>query len=232
MDTCSICEGTLNKVGLLDVCSSCGHGFREYEGDIIEYHSKDYRKMFNRTSNEFDANGKVTKKFHDARKEIVTKRYTLVEKYLGKNKSVLDIGSGAGTFAQIIKPISGNIECLELDPALIDESRRLGFKTYDSDFESHEFKQKYDVIFAWHVLEHIINIDEFVLKCKELANDYIIIEVPSKRRAKNPFDGHVHYFNEKSLEMLFKNHEIELIEMKEGVQAPAIFAVFKVKIKN
>jgi predicted TPR repeat methyltransferase len=228
MERCSICRGELKTIKLLKVCDSCGHGFREYTGDIIEYHARDYRKMFNRTSNEFDKNGTVTKKFHDVRKDIVSRRYEIVKKYLNKHKSVLDIGSGAGTFANEISSISGSIECLELDPALVKESRRLGFKTYCSDFDSCKFNQKYDIVFAWHVLEHIVDIDKFIIKCKELANEYIIIEVPSKRKAKDRFDGHVHYFNEDSLTRLFNNHGLKLIEIMNGVQSPAIFAVFKV----
>jgi 2-polyprenyl-3-methyl-5-hydroxy-6-metoxy-1,4-benzoquinol methylase len=226
---CNICRGTLKNEGLLDVCISCGHGFREYMGDIIEYHAKDYRKMFGRTSNEFDKNGNVTQRFHDARKKIVSDRYQMIKKYLGKDKTVLDIGSGAGTFAKMISPDSKSIECLEVDPALVKESKRLGFKTYHSDFESQNFTEKYDIVFAWHVLEHIVDIDSFISKCKDLSNEYIIMEVPSKRTAKARFDGHVHYFNEKSLSKLFENHGIELVEMKDGVQMPAILAAFKIQ---
>jgi len=228
---CKICESTESvKTTYLDTCVKCGHGYREYPNDIIEYHATEYRKNFTRTSNEFDKDGKVTQRFHDARKTIVENRLAIIKKYLDTNSTVLDIGSGAGTFAKIILPHVKSVECLELDKSLVDECKRLNFKTIYDSFEDHKFDSKYDIIFAWHVLEHIDDINNFIEKCKGLSTGYIIMEVPTKRPAHEKFDGHLHYFTENSLELLFKNHGLQLIEMCAGVQHPAALAVFK-KIK-
>ena len=90
----------------------------------------------------------------------------------------MDIGAGAGTFASHLKDLVTEIECTELSQCLIDESRNLGFKTYDEDFLKIDFDRKYDMVSAWHVLEHVDNPEAFLAKTKELSNRYVVIEIP------------------------------------------------------
>jgi len=208
------------------ICSDCGHGYRIYDGNIIEYHKKYYRKNFQRTANEFK-DGKVTELFHLARKKIVENRLRLIQKYISDTDNILDIGSGAGTFANALKHHVYNIQCLELDQSLINECKRLGFYTFTKDFLTQDFNNMYDVIFAWHVLEHIDDIHKFVEKCSKLSRKYIIIEVPSKRKPSKIFEGHLHYFTKKSLELLCKSLGLQIVDIMDGVQSPAILGVFK-----
>ena len=48
--------------------------------------------------------------------------------------------------------------------------------------------RKFDVISAFHVLEHIVNIDLFILSLKKLmhSNSTLILEVPNKARYWSP----------------------------------------------
>lgn len=227
MHQCKICHSkNISQQDKLYVCDSCQHGYRIYDGDIVEFHKKDYRNLHRRDSKEF-SNNKVTKFFHDARKTIVNKRLSYIKNYLNKSDSILDIGSGAGTFAKIINPFVNSVDCLELDPRLIDESRRLGFKTFDQDFLTKRFATKYQTIFAWHVLEHIDDIHSFVQKCKVISDKYTIIEVPTNRKPSKNFEGHLHYFSQKSLTTIFESNGFDTISMLAGVQKPAILGVFK-----
>ena len=53
-----------------------------------------------------------------------------------------------------------------------------------------------------------------------------IMEVPSKRKIPKLFDGHLHYFSEKSLQ-LFLSGFFEEVKIIEGVQSPALLAICK-----
>ena len=92
-----------------------------------------------------------------------------------------------------------------------------------------------------HVLEHVVDIISFKEKLKNLSKRYIVLEVPlltalnglgRTRKLKNPnnhgFDGHAHYFTEKSFKTLFEK-DFNIIEIKEGVQTPALFAILEKK---
>mgnify|MGYP001340253334 CR=1 FL=1 len=111
--------------------------------------------------------------------------------------------------------------------------------TYQGDFLKLQFPQTYDIVSAWHVLEHVTDIDAFLKKCASLTRGYCIIEVPTlvsltgegrRRELKDPaiglYDGHAHYFTKKSFEII-ANKYFSIIEIKEGVQAPALLAIME-----
>lgn len=205
------------------VCPRCGHGFRTFDGDAIAFHAEEYRKTFRRDPKEIDAQGRPTALFHKKRKAIVRKRAALIRKYLSPGDTCLDIGAGAGTFCREIQKRVSTIECTELDENLAEESRRLGFPTRTGDFLEMEFSGPFDIVFAWHVLEHVEDARAFVKKAASLARKYVIVEIPWKRRVPEGFDGHFHYFSEPSLRLVLR--EPRVVEVREGVQAPALLAV-------
>ena len=153
----------------------------------------------------------------------------------------MDIGGGAGTIASYLKPSGAEGECTELAPLLINEARALGFNTYDEDFLKIEFNRKYDFVFAWHVLEHVDDPEQFLIKTKELSNKYVVIEIPllvalngegRKRELRPPkvddYDGQAHLFCEKSFRAMAERH-FNIVELVEGVQSPALLAIMEHK---
>ena len=102
----------------------------------------------------------------------------MIDQYLNEKYSWLDVGAGAGTFAKHLQDKVDSIECTELDPSLINECRKLGFTTYEEDFLNLEISKKYDVVSAWHVLEHVENIESFLEKMSKLVLKHCIIEIP------------------------------------------------------
>ncbi len=245
MINCHACGDLYNEVGYLKDtydCPSCGHIYRLCPADNYEYHKNQYRKdnRFLRDNIEFDDDGSVNEHFHKARKSIVEARRKKIEKYLDPSYSVLDIGAGAGTFIQEIKDLVGEIECNEVADNLLAECERLGFKTYPGDILNIEFNKQYDVVSAWHVLEHVEDIQSFRDKLVQLTKKYCIIEVPliksmnpanlKVRNLETPtvenWDGHSHYFTAESLEEFFEE-DFEILSIEVGVQDPAVLCIME-----
>jgi|10_taG_2_1085330.scaffolds.fasta_scaffold00235_18 SAM-dependent methyltransferase len=220
-------------------CQDCLHIFINYKGDGLNYHKEEYRKneFGTRGDSEVDSEGKFTEDFHEVRKDICAKRLQQVEPLLKDCPSCLDVGAGGGTFAKTLKEnTSVNVECQEISDVCADNLESYGFKTYRGDFCSVDFEKSYDLVTCWHALEHIKDIHSFSDKAAQVCKKFLVIEVPTnrfsfltERNKKNPdkqWDGHYHYFSGLSLVQLFEKN-FSLVDIKEGVQAPAILASFK-----
>ena len=244
---CQCCNESPPRYSLLaeDVhrCNYCQHIYRDYKGDSVKFHAENFRdvKKARRHIDEIDENGNITELFHQKRKDIVSRRVDFVKEILNSDFNCLDVGAGAGTFAKEVRRWVSSIECTELTPSLIKECKKLGFKTYEQDFLKFTSGKKYDIVFAWHVLEHVDDIKKFRDRLLEATNRYAVVEIPllvalngegRRRNLKPPnngnYDGHAHYFSETSFIELFKN-QFNIIMLKEGVQSPALFAILEKK---
>ena len=242
-------------------CPSCSHIFRDYSGDANEYHKKFYRKegghgQRHGGQSEFTKDGKVKKIFHDNRKNICQKRVDIVNHFVDfKNKSLhtcIDIGSGAGTFAMYLKSSHPHldIECIEMDPRLVSECQNLGFNASEASIFQINSEKKYDVVFKWHVLEHILDVKGVMTVLEKITKKTAVIEVPlltalnnqgRSRKLINPnisshygyehleYDGHYHYFTEKSFRRLVQDSEFNITHLQEGVQSPSLLAILEKK---
>ena len=125
-----------------------------------------------------------------------------------------------------------NIDCQEISDICISNLKYRGYKVYEGDFNTIEFDKKYDVVTCYHVLEHIKDVNGFLNQVKKVTDKYLIIEVP-KCKIEIPkdfklrgWDGHYHYFSEKSLKKLFEN-SFKIRKLEEGVQTPAIHVIME-----
>tara|TARA_Y100001938_G_scaffold150043_1_gene239367 strand:+ start:3331 stop:4059 length:729 start_codon:yes stop_codon:yes gene_type:complete len=239
---CHCCKGQYQSVYENTFrCVKCKHIYRAYKGDEVDYHKNQYRNIERRDVSEIDSEGKIQPLFHEKRKTICEKRINFVSQYIQTNDSYLDIGAGAGTYINLLRDHVATIECTELDASLITECERLGFQVHKESFLQLEFKNNYDIVSAWHVLEHVEDIDSFLKKCSEITNKYCIIEIPllrslsgtgRVRKLVDPqdgvYDGHAHYFTKESFVSIADKY-FDVVEIREGVQSPALFAVMEPK---
>lgn len=219
---CHICDTKYRKESFYFKCPSCNHVFTPPPYDPLLYHQSEYRKKIFRSGDiknsqiDFEA-------FHQNRRQIVERRLEVIRKYLNKDYRCLDVGAGGGTFASIICQLVKAVECLEVGNDLIPELHRLSFKTYHQDFLAQEL-ESYDIIFAWHVLEHVIRANDFIGKAIKLTNKFFIFEVPINRAIPRKYSGHCHHFCDKSIKKMLSHYNIKFVFL-DGVQKPARLAV-------
>ena len=207
-------------------CQYCEHVFRQYEGDVEEYHREKYRQ--------------VGEEGHELYSEEERSRYireflAYAESYLHEEQSVLEIGSGDGMFAKEAQKYVKSVICSEIDAKMAKMCINLGFETINKsilDFEN----EKYDVVVGMDVLEHILDIEEFKIKMEQIVKEYMIFQVPIYRTMVPPnptFDGHSHYFSPKSIAKLFEekfeSESIHIVDRNTLARGPEMFCVLKRK---
>jgi len=224
---CIICNGSLNRIQYkVDRCTNCQHTYIRYDGDGLHYHKTLYRSEGHdgtRGGGEV-VDGKFTDTFHQRRHGICLNRIKFLEPILNNVDSILDIGAGGGTFLNMVKDRVNLAEGTEISDICNSNLSSDGYKIYHGAFTQMNIKKTYDLVTCWHVLEHIENLKDFPKKLYDVTGKYAVLEVPINRHLRNPdnnFDGHFHYFSEKSLRLLFEDlFTVDYI--KDGVQKPCL----------
>ena len=92
----------------------------------------------------------------DEEKELQQVQQKFVE-YFKKGSKVLDIGSGRGVFLEMLKKNGIKPVGIELDSEMVKVSKSKGLVVYNSDANEYlsNTKEKFDGIFASHIIEHL-----------------------------------------------------------------------------
>ncbi len=163
------------------------------------------------------------------------KKLKLINSFQFKNKELLDIGAGTGDFINICKNNGWSVTGVEPSKKAnkIASTKNLVLK---KDLEEIEGKE-YDVITMWHVLEHIPNLESYILKLKELLkeNGVLIIAVPNYKSfdanyykqfwAAYDVPRHLWHFSKTAISKLFSS-----INMKVEKEIPMKFDSFYVSL--
>lgn len=182
----------------------------------------------------------------DENSELFSNLYQFVKKWSLHKKTklifdqnndvgtLLDIGAGTGDFLKVAKEKGWQVYGMEPNENAMKLASEKGIelKSTLNDFDGKQF----DVITLWHVLEHIPNLNETILKLSNLVkpNGTLIIAVPNFKSydAKHygkfwaAFDvpRHLWHFSKESVKNLFTgNFELHSIE-------PMIFDAFYVSL--
>lgn len=182
----------------------------------------------------------------DEKRGLFSKLYQLVKKWSIQKKAklifdqnngvgtLLDIGAGTGDFLRIAKERGWQVQGTEpnKNASKLALEKGIELKPLLNDFEGKHF----DVVTLWHVLEHIPNLEETILKLSALVkpNGTLIIAVPNfksfdanhygKFWAAFDVPRHLWHFSKESIKNLFaENFELEKVQ-------PMIFDSFYVSL--
>ena len=112
--------------------------------------------------------------------------------------SVLDIGSGEGTHADIFQKHGKFVTSIDYGDSIYFEKANtdgIAKNTIIADFNEYKFTSKYDAVWCSHVLEHQPNPNIFLTKIYSLLNDsgVLAITVPPARNTIS--GGHLTNWN-------------------------------------
>ena len=148
------------------------------------------------------------------------KRYGYIKDTLGKNKTLLEIGCGDGTFLDMVRSDVKVAEGVELSPPQVKKVREKGYTCYDVMIDEMEPTQRYDIVCMFALLEHVPLIGDFLQNLKKYVHDqsHIYIEVPNLNNVlASGYDIssfrdfyyrsiHLYYFTPKSLVKLLNKY--------------------------
>jgi SAM-dependent methyltransferase len=143
-----------DKVFSLNVCSSCNfvftHDYPE-ESEIGQYYESDDYISHSDTSEGFS-----NKVYRLARNLMLTRKREIIIHETGlKSGKLLDIGSGTGHFAHVMKKSGWNVKGVEINPKARNfAATHFGLEIIDPAHVGTLESGSFDCITLWHVLEH------------------------------------------------------------------------------
>lgn len=121
--------------------------------------------------------------------------YEALEKIINDfgHRSVLDIGCGQGIQGRIMQDYGKDVTGITISEEAGYDGRCLKNVIF-GDFLELKLEKKYDIVWVSHILEHIVNIDGFLKKMKDVIidNGCVAITVPKETSILLP---HIHTFS-------------------------------------
>lgn len=221
---CHCCQGEYEKYkDLPDVyqCVDCKHIYRQFNGDIEEYHREQYRKEFKTYP-------------PNERRGYCLNLLSFFKDSIDIDDEVLEIGCGDGYFSNMVSEYAGEVTAVEIDSKLTKqiEEKYPGLEIINDSFMDIDFEQTFDLVYSIDVLEHVEDVTSFVQNIQELEPKIVVIQVPTGRAIYNPnpkFDGHLHYFSKESLTKLFEGFKLLKFKVTgrgETARGPEMLAMF------
>ena len=144
---------------------------------------------------------------------------------LKKNKgSALDFGCGTGEFLQTLKNEGWQIEGVEPSGTARSKAESLIHQKINNSLAGISNKQ-FDVISAWHVIEHVPDLNKTIQQLKDLLkkDGTIFIAVPNyesadANRYKEYWAGydvprHLWHFSKKSMTQLLASYQLDVVKI-------------------
>jgi 2-polyprenyl-3-methyl-5-hydroxy-6-metoxy-1,4-benzoquinol methylase len=219
---CPLCSVECNQLlapelrrgkGQVLYCSSCDHGFlaENMIQDSRAYYDGGYRQEY---SHNAEVAATDAREIYEIYSQFQYDRLRIIKPELTASSKVLEVGASAGQFLSHIKNDVATVHAIELDSACCKFINDIVGVECDADFlENSRFADdRYDVICAFQVMEHVEDPVAFLSTLKRVARPgaAIFIEVPNLRDpllsvwdvpAYRKFfyhSAHLHYFTENS----------------------------------
>ena len=159
--------------------------------------------------------------------------YTVADKFINKNSTVLEIGCGEGYGTNFLARSGAQITALDIDAKTIKKAKlkysqkNITFKKFDG-YNINYPEQSFDVIISFQVIEHVENVEKYLKNIKKFLkpNGIFIITTPSRtyRLTENqtPINKyHIREYNAKTLSAdiakVFNKFQIFSITAKQEV---------------
>lgn len=203
----------------LEQCANCGFVLtnpRPKEADLAKYYQSDaYISHSDTSKNIIDRVYKIARSF------TLEWKYKLVtQNSVTKPFSLLDYGCGTGSFLQTCNVQGLNIAGVE--PAEKARTMAKQLTGIDISPEIERVRGTFDAITLWHVLEHVIDLNNTVKQLRNRLNQNgtLFIAVPNLRSwdakyydehwAAFDVPRHLWHFSRESMEILLTKHGLKI----------------------
>ena len=226
---CAICSGSEAKTLLtFDAfgfptrtveCQKCGLVYVNPR-PTRNYMENFYRKWFRFF---YEGRRKIDEEYIRDKKwrEWDASRVNRYRAHLSDKESVLDIGCGAGYFAAQVKAENpgSTVVGIEPDSMMVHHCRQqLKLDVHEGFFETFPAKGRFGAITAFHVIEHLFDLNNFFQFLRDHLQDdgVVIIETPNVGGSWGGIGlfhiAHLYTFSPRTITNLFSVHGFEVIQ--------------------
>ena len=152
------------------------------------------------------------------RKKIILDTF---KKFVQKNELIIEIGAGTGDIMRsLVKEGYHDIAVGEIHLSGLKYAQKYGIKKlYQFDVTKSPFKNHFDVVGAFDVLEHLDNDTLALQNIHQILkkNGKLIVTVPAMKWLWSDIDrqsGHVRRYNQAMIRKLFEQNSFEIISIK------------------
>lgn len=182
----------------------------------------DYYQEENYISHSDDVKSVFEKIYQIVKSYTLRKKIKLINQFSLNGKNILDIGCGTGEFLAYAK--NNNWKTFGVEPNLKARQKALEKKLTIVEKLELPNTNKFDVITLWHVLEHLPNLQEQIVKIKNLLSDEgtLIIAVPNYKSydaayykenwAAYDTPRHLWHFSQNSITEIFNEHNFKVVK--------------------
>jgi 2-polyprenyl-3-methyl-5-hydroxy-6-metoxy-1,4-benzoquinol methylase len=207
-------------------CSDCSLRFtQDVPGSDSIGH---YYKSENYISHTNTSEGFINRLYQIVRKQTLRQKRKLICKITGrKNGTLLDVGSGTGSFVNEMKQNDWNVTGLEPD----EDARKVAKESLDCELKTIEElfylpENAFDVITLWHVLEHVHDLQGYLRQLKKLLKQdgLLFIAVPNYTSfdasvykeywAAYDVPRHLYHFSPLSMKLLIDKNGMKVFRHK------------------
>jgi 2-polyprenyl-3-methyl-5-hydroxy-6-metoxy-1,4-benzoquinol methylase len=186
------------------------------------YKSEDYISHTN------TSRGLINKLYQTVRKRTLKQKRQLVCKTTHKKQgSLLDVGSGTGSFVKEMKDHGWRVTGLEPDAG----ARKVAKEHFNCELQdSNELfsiaSNSFDAITLWHVLEHVHDLSGYIKQLKLVlrSGGRLLVAVPNytsfdaskykEHWAAYDVPRHLYHFSPQAMQILMENMGMQILEFK------------------
>ena len=187
-----------------------------------------YYQSENYISHSDTQKGFINQLYHRIRKITLSSKRKLIQTETGlQTGNILDVGCGTGAFLNTMKYAGWKITGLEPDEGARKTAQSLyKIEPLPSPLIFQLPQAEYDAVTAWHVMEHVHQLHEYVEQIKMILTpkgkafiavpNYTSGDATSYKENWAAYDvpRHLYHFSPKSMSELMKMHGMEVIKMK------------------
>jgi 2-polyprenyl-3-methyl-5-hydroxy-6-metoxy-1,4-benzoquinol methylase len=171
-----------------------------------------------------DGSRSLFERMYQAVKQItLSRKHSLLKKYVSSQGTVLDIGAGTGDFLAHLSKKGWSIQGVEPSKQARDLAANKGIALQN---DLPQGQSTYDAITMWHVLEHVYDLDTqwSWLKANLSKEGTLFIAVPNFEShdaskygaawAAYDVPRHLYHFSKKAIQLIAEKYELEVIAIE------------------